>query len=241
MRVSARCFDRIVHAVGLHRGVVEVEAADVEHRLVGIARIVALQRTQVAVEVDVAIVEADRPSALELPDRLHAPAADERVGDSGGPAGPPPAVAERQLPDAAERDAVRRRRTPTAGSRSPLSVGFSLNTRSVNLRPGVGRQDGIAAREALLDLYLRRVVLARAVVVERVGTLPNCGYGRRSCERAIVAPLKPVPGSRSDERIRDQLREEIDRRLVAHRTRREVLHGDGVEVDLTRLHRRRPS
>ena len=66
---------RIVDAVGLDRGVVEVEAADVEHRLVGIARVVALQRAQVAVEVDVAIVEADRPSALELAD---APAGSSR-------------------------------------------------------------------------------------------------------------------------------------------------------------------
>src|SRR6476659_7706528 len=98
---------RIVDSVSLDRGVVEVEAADVEHRLVGIARIVALQRTHVAVEVGVAIVEADGPSALELPDSLQAPPADQRVAESGGPAGPPPAVAERHLPDAAERDAVR--------------------------------------------------------------------------------------------------------------------------------------
>ena len=36
--------DRIVHAVGLHRGVVEVEAADVEHRHVAVVGVLRLQR-----------------------------------------------------------------------------------------------------------------------------------------------------------------------------------------------------
>src|SRR5262249_43664236 len=87
----------IVHAVGLHGRVVEVEAVDVPDRLTGIAGVVGAQRAQVAVEVDVPIVEADRSAALKLTDRLHAPAAGERVGDAVHPLSPPPAAPERQL------------------------------------------------------------------------------------------------------------------------------------------------
>ena len=96
-RVGA-LLDRIVHAVGLNRGVVEVEAADVEHRVVGVARVVGLQAGRVAVEVDVAGVQVDRLSALQLSDRLQAPAADERIGEPVRVRGKRPPVAERQLP-----------------------------------------------------------------------------------------------------------------------------------------------
>ena len=85
----------------------EVEAGDVEHRLVRIAGVVGLQPAQVAAEVDVAVVEADGPSALELPDALHAPPADQRVGESAGAAAPVLLASKWQLPDTAEHQPVR--------------------------------------------------------------------------------------------------------------------------------------
>ena len=56
-RVGA-LLDRIVHAVGLDCGVVEVEAADVEHRDVGVVRVVAFELARIAVEVDVAAIKS---------------------------------------------------------------------------------------------------------------------------------------------------------------------------------------
>src|SRR5204863_4878310 len=95
------------HAVGLDGGVVEVEAADVEDRAVRVAGVVALQAGRIAVEVHVAGVQVDRLSALELSDGLHAPAADERVGEPVRAGGKPAALTEGQLPDAADRHPVR--------------------------------------------------------------------------------------------------------------------------------------
>ena len=88
MRVIGALLDRVVDAVGLHRGVVEVEAADVEHRDLAVVRVRRLQRVEIAVEVDVAAAEVERTAALELADGVDAPAADERVEHAAGVAAP---------------------------------------------------------------------------------------------------------------------------------------------------------
>src|SRR6059036_1589931 len=76
-----------------------------------------------------------------------------------------------------------------------VSVGFSLNTRSV-------KRDHVYAASAEKRDVKRFSSLNCAELYTLVPSssyvrmLPNCGNGRSSCERAIVAPLKLVPGSK---------------------------------------------
>src|SRR5918999_735893 len=88
-------------SVGLHRRIIEIEAADVEHGLAGVAGIIGLEAVEIAAEVDVSIVKADRPPPLNVADRLEAPSARQRVGESGRIGAPAAAAAVRNLENAA--------------------------------------------------------------------------------------------------------------------------------------------
>src|SRR5919204_2130258 len=76
-----------------------------------------------------------------------------------------------------------------------VSVGLSLNTRSV-------KRDHVYATSAEKRVVNRFSSLNCAELYTLVPSspyvrmLPNCGYGRSSCERGTIEPLKPVPGRR---------------------------------------------
>src|SRR5260370_532174 len=83
----------------------EVEAADVKHGYAWVVRVIHLHLPRIPIEIE--IPKIDRAAALELPDGLHAPAADDPIDHTVRVRGPTASPAEWQLPDPADRDALR--------------------------------------------------------------------------------------------------------------------------------------
>jgi hypothetical protein len=99
--------------VGLNGRVMEIEAAGIKHRRVGVVRVLGLELGDVAVVVHVAhreIGTARRP----VPDERQAPVPDEAVHEGVGVTGPSPAAAEWQLPDAIDDQTMRKMRVVEA-------------------------------------------------------------------------------------------------------------------------------
>src|SRR3954467_250277 len=153
-------FGEVVHAVGLNRGIVEVEAAGVEYRHVRVVRVMDLERCRIAVVVEIAKV--DREATLKLTNRLHAPTTDERVGDASGAVRKVASLAEWQLIDAADRETMRRIRG--VGTFLVLRIaGVQPRHPLHETRPGVTHQHHISLTEAMLHFHLRRVVGRRSI------------------------------------------------------------------------------
>src|SRR4051812_1481960 len=95
-------FGEAVHAVGLNRGIVEVEAAGVEYRHVRVVRVMDLERWRVPVVGRIA--QSRRETPLKLAKPLPGPTPGGRVGDAAGPVPEMAALAEWQLIDAADRE-----------------------------------------------------------------------------------------------------------------------------------------
>src|SRR5207237_7980709 len=149
-----------------------------------------------------------------------------------GRAAPPASFAERQLEDAAQDDAMQRviLRQPLFVRRvGRVQAEYALGV----ARHRVGGQHRVAAGEALLDLDLPRVIETRAVIVERA----DVAELRKRPQQLRARDRRGVEAGRqqAEERVRHELREEVDRRLIARLARRQVLRGNAVEIDLPRL------
>ena len=107
---------------------------------------------------------------------------------------PAPVLAERQLQDAADHEAMRH-----VELREPLlvvGVGRIQHEHLLGeLRPRVGGEHRVALREALLELELRRVVAARAVDRRACGRCRTAGTGAAAAGARRSLPLNDVPGS----------------------------------------------
>ena len=196
----------------------EVEAAGVEHRLGRIAAVRRLQLRDVAVVVDVAHADV-RPSRLPVPDRRHAPVADDRVGHLVGAAAVAPAVAEGQLPDAVHHQAVRQ--VGVLVSLFVVGVGLvPLGHLLLEVRPRVAGEHGVAAAEAPLEPELRRIERARAVIAAHVDVaeLRIRPEEILALRRGVVQRLS---GNQAGKRIGHVRGERIDHRVVAHVAGRE--------------------
>ncbi len=143
-------------------------------------------------------------------------------------------LAERQLPDGADRKSMRH--VEFGQPLFVVRVGRIQSEHALGeLRPGIGAENRVAVGEPLLQLHLERVVLARAVVVERrhVAELRERPQQLRPLNRRAV---EAGPGISPRNGFVTLLDEEVVRRIVAIAAGcRQVLRRDPIEVDLARL------
>ena len=146
----------------------------------------------------------------------------------------PPLAQRRPWPNGTSQMPLRATRWGTSNSDSRFSYGIARiqpEHALGELRPGVGGQHRVSPGEPLLDFRLRRMIDAGAVVVEgahvgelRVGTEQLRARDRRAVEAGA--------GYQVGERVGDELRQKVDRGLVALPAGRQVLIGDGIQFDL---------
>src|SRR5262249_10158687 len=178
------------------------------------------------------VAEEERSPALRLVDPLGLPAAEDPIRDAAPRGAPAPALTEGQLPDSGDDQAGL-----DVVVVEPLVVHGVGGVEKVRLpqpaRIGVAREERVAGVEALLCAKLGRVEITRGVVAlpGHAGELREGPKELRARRRRSVQAL-----ARNEvlERIGDVRREEVDRRLIALGTGRQVLPGDRVEIVIDR-------